>query len=709
MQALAGLSKKWLLILVSIAFTLGTTLDVIFGTQIDYWLHDAALVYQARQAWQHTAIVVLDDKIPAQVTRLQALPLYARAVEKLVATGVKGIFLDASNPKKIEDKMPYAQCVETNGDIRWSLPMCNVNGLRCELGSSPVGNAPLKMAAEVWPLFRVAPYLPGQQDLPDFLLYDLEAEAFIPPQGLVAADRLVRKHSAIARWMDLSEEHAAVVLANFIDPQLTQTNLFNEARESCDQNLPCRRMRFSRPIYSTEISQRFPILPVSQLAACDDTVALKAASFLKGRVVILQLTGTTEATDVHVTPFTTAFYGPNLLTPGSQYLADAVETLLNNDYPRAPSSLLKTLLFLFAALLGGYVGVYVKYQRWLWGSGFLVFLISSSLCFVIPLQQLWPITATLISFIAAALGGIALHLVIGIRQTRILQQYMPQPVSNLLLSLKEHESFRNKRCQAIVLMSDLTGYTTVTGILQEPAPLLELMNDYLNETAYVLQERYAGWLESYIGDMVCYYWPFIPEQQMLAYQNVLTGALELAERQKQFFLQIKQRYQTKFTPEVLQNISQVINAGIGVTAGTVVMGDLGPQYGVRKFGILGDPMNLTARVEALTRYFNTEIIITAEFLTAAAALGYPTRRLGRFCVKGRLKAEMLYALGPANDPRWQDTVLRSWENWLSKIEQGLLDVPDCPALFQLDQASFYKWQCLGLLHVQEKTWYLDGK
>jgi adenylate cyclase len=42
-------------------------------------------------------------------------------------------------------------------------------------------------------------------------------------------------------------------------------------------------------------------------------------------------------------------------------------------------------------------------------------------------------------------------------------------------------------------MSDLAGYTKVSGILKEPGYVLNLMNDYLEETSLVLQDKYNGW------------------------------------------------------------------------------------------------------------------------------------------------------------------------------------------------------------------------
>jgi adenylate cyclase len=706
MRTLLLFAQKKLLVFVAIATVFGITIDALFGNKIDYWIHDAALIFQARTDWKYTSIVVLDDDVPVQVSRKQSLPLFAKASDNLVAAGVKGLFLDANLPKETEGIMPYATCIETNGKVRWSDPGCLVTAKKqCELQSSIAGRAPLKMANNVYPLFKIAPYLESE-NLPDFLLYDLEAENFIPKKGLVALDRLIGKDSGVARWMDLTDKHAVVSLAKFIDSQWVSDSLEKGDREVCKPDLPCRRIRFSRPLYNTQLSSKYPILPVSKLASCDNAVAPQFATLLKNRVVILQLTTPTEATDVIITPFTTALMGPHLLTPGAQYLADAVETLIRDDHPREPHKLIKFFVFILSAFLGVFASIYIKKQSLLWLIGFLVILIMSSLCFFSSVTQLWPVTVTLLTYIAGTLEGIAIHLLIGFKEGNLITQYMPRQVHNLLLTLKENETFNNQRYQAVVLISDLTGYTTVTDIVNEPVYILELMNDYLNETSIVLQEQYDGWLESYIGDMVCYYWPF-KNNHVQAYSNAIKGAVELSILQKKFFSELCIRYQNKFEPVLLNSISQVINAGIGLSVGSVVMGNLGPKRGVKKFGILGVPMNLSARIESLTRHFNTEIIITADLLDAARILGYPARRLGSYCVKGRNEPEMLYGLGSQNDMRFEPGLIDAWENWLVSVERELIEIEFCPDIFQLDKSTLTKWYARGLL--KNGVWHLDDK
>jgi adenylate cyclase len=207
--------------------------------------------------------------------------------------------------------------------------------------------------------------------------------------------------------------------------------------------------------------------------------------------------------------------------------------------------------------------------------------------------------------------------------------------------------------------------------------------------------------------MVCYYWPYKNENKDQAFQNALMGAVELSKLQKRFFCEVVARYKSKINPAILQIISLIVDAGIGLSSGTVVMGDLGPKQGVRKFGILGDPMNLTARIESLTRHFNCEIIVTADFYDTAKTLGIPVRRLGRFCVKGRTQPEVIYAVSFPDDPRFLKEDIDLWEAWLSIEEQGIAHNFDCPSIYKKDRESFGKWKTRSLL--KNGIWHLDEK
>lgn len=703
--------NKLQLFFVFVATLAATGLDFFAGSDLDYWVHDAAIVHQVRTRWDHVAVVALDARIPLNVSRIQSLPLFALAADRLISAGAKSVFLDARVPKELEGRIPYASCIEENGEVRWSAPRCSIiSAQQCEVLNSDIGNAPLKMSEHTIGQFSMAPFPGEQKDLPNFLLFDFAAADAIPEQGIEALDRLLTRNSPVGRWIDLSDDHAVLRLAKAVNMQQLQTSLADTRQnEICDHQKPCRRIRLSTPVYEIQSNPDQLFLPLSVLASCNPQEAYRMADLTRNKAVIFQATSPTETTDTVITPMTTAITGHQRLTPGAQYLADAVETLLAQDYPRHPEPILKLLLFVCVATISVLIGIHCS-QSLLWPSGLLIASGVCALCFFNPLTQLWPVTATITSFLIGALETTGTRLIIGYRQGKLVSEYMPEQVHRLLLQLKTNERFTNTCSQVVVLMSDLGGYTTITGILKEPKSLLNLVNDYLTETSLTLQDKYHGWLESYIGDMVCYYWPYSTEKTCEPiHQTAIAAALELATLQQRFFASVPERYADQFEANTLTDIIKTISAGIALTDGLVAMGNQGPEGGIKKFGILGDPLNLVSRIESLTRLFNTEIIVTADLAETAKKMAVPVRRLGLICVKGRSVPAMLFAMGHADDPRFSVNAINEWEKWLSAIEQTAQN-PDfpCPALFQQDQRTIENWLKCGYL-TEQGIWRLLDK
>jgi len=704
-----SIKKSLLLLCACSAFFVGFLIDYSFGNKLDYWIHDSATVYQHRTEWKHTGIVVLDDNVPYSVGRKQALPLFARATERLIEAGAKGVFLDARVSKELEGRMPYAICIEDNGSVQWSMPTCSTaKDNQCLVNNSELGNSPLKMDKDAIGSFSIAPYLNDENNLPDFLLYDWEAAQAIPEEGLVVSDRLVTYDSPVARWLDLSDDHAVYKLIEYSQKERV-AGLFQQklTDQLCGKRYPCRRIRLSIPKYEVDEEPGGLILPVSQLASCNKETALRLAALMKDKVVVLQTTAPNEATDLVVTAMTTAIFSPKLMTPGAQYLVDAVETVINQDSPQSPNELIKLALFIVMAIVSIVAGVFLR-PMLICSLGLLIFIGLTLLCFLNPIIQLWPVMASILIYFTGAGQIVTAHLIVGFKEGRLIRQYLPQQIHEILMTLKEDESFKSKRCHVVVLMSDLAGYTTVTGLLKEPKLVLELMNDYLEETSFILQKKYKGILEAYVGDMVCYYWSEDDvKDPILMYKKALLGAMELRSLQKQFFLNLQKRYHGKIDIESLKKINNIIDAGIGITVGDVVMGDLGPRHGIKKFGILGDPLNLAARIEGLTRLFSTDIIIAGNYLDAVEQSGLVVRRLGSIRVKGRVLPETLYALGKADDNKCEAENIRSWQEWLKEIEKGIDSQLFCPECYQKDKETILDWLKNGLL--DDGVWSLDKK
>ena len=379
-----------------------------------------------------------------------------------------------------------------------------------------------------------------------------------------------------------------------------------------------------------------------------------------------------------------------------------------DDAPRRPALVWRILIMGLGALTGVMAGALLRNSIAI-TVPFLWTLLLTLLSFLSPLIQLWPIAVCTLTCLIGVVGAMGWHLAMGAKRGALVARYLPPPIRQMLLSLKGDQAFINQRRHAVILISDLAGYTTITNLLNDPAAVINLLNDYLDETTITLQGRYDGWLEGYVGDEVCFYWPSADNEfDAIQTTKALEGALKLSRLQQSYFQSLATRKITNID-KTLNRVSQNINAGIGLAAGEVVMGNMGPENGVQKFGILGDAINLTSRVEALTRHFNTEILVTDRLGEEARKLGMGVRRVTQVKVKGRTKVTVLYAVGRSDDARFEPTRVAAWEVWAQSCEQGKIPPIDPDPLYRQDTTTLKKWLASDLLNTEEQTWVLTEK
>ena len=148
-----------------------------------------------------------------------------------------------------------------------------------------------------------------------------------------------------------------------------------------------------------------------------------------------------------------------------------------------------------------------------------------------------------------------------------------------------------ERREMSFLFMDIVGFTPISEHYKnndDPEGLVVVINDYLNRMSKIVLDN-GGTIDKYMGDCIMAFWnaPLdCPNHAEMAVKTSIECAKETALLKKEF--------KDKGLPE--------INIGSGVNTGTCIVGNMGSDMRF-DYSVIGDAVNLAARLEAATRNY----------------------------------------------------------------------------------------------------------
>lgn len=206
-----------------------------------------------------------------------------------------------------------------------------------------------------------------------------------------------------------------------------------------------------------------------------------------------------------------------------------------------------------------------------------------------------------------------------------------------------------------ILFSDIRDFTSLCEG-HAPGKILEMLNLYLSEVSTAIEAN-KGVVDKYIGDavMALFGAPIASNDDV---SNALSAALGMKQKVDQ-----------------LNNSSMVagmpaMKTGIGLHTGEVVAGNLGSSNRMN-YTVIGDAVNLASRLEALTKEYGVDILVSENTMQAGVEFEY--RELDMVRVKGKEKPVRIFELLGNKGQVSRDILesARCFEDMLSLYRKGL--------------------------------------
>lgn len=592
-----------------------------------------------------TIIEVDEDSIKESKVRLQKWPRswYARLIDRANEGGANTIGLDLYLSEEggisQEDKAADQKMVESLANAG-----SVVIAQKLEAGGSS-SIVPL-------PVFADSAYLIGFVDLPH------ESDRFVRIGQLSkistkadgTTDQQFSFATQIARGFTEQEIEAPpgqnkVILGERVLPLRNDLNLQIDFRG--------RSPAFQRISAKDILCEDFKRDSVPNIS-CEGRAPVPDVLF-RDRIVLIGATNN-DAPDL----FTTSYYFPKQLVrpilqmfdknlptvpkmmPGIEVHANIIATILKGSYLVRPSYRMQLLMLLLPLTL---VALAVFWLRAIWG--FLVTIIVAAAILMIASwafnehSMILPLASAEVGILGMlAPSGFLLRYAHerSIRDATeaeraaimdIFSKCVSPEVADRLWQQRGDLTIAGERRIVTLIFTDIRGFTTLSESV-DSATVVEWLNEYFSRMHRIVCS-YGGHINKFIGDglMIVFGAPVDRGQKLEARAAVACGLEMLAEVER-----MNAEWKNKDRPQIA--------IGVGVHTGEATCGVVGAE-GRLEYTIIGDTVNLSARLESTTKEKGVPILISDATATLLG-IDYEAEPLGDVKVKGKNQSTVVFTV-----------------------------------------------------------------
>jgi class 3 adenylate cyclase len=217
-------------------------------------------------------------------------------------------------------------------------------------------------------------------------------------------------------------------------------------------------------------------------------------------------------------------------------------------------------------------------------------------------------------------------------------RYLGRDVAKALLAETDPARLGGEEREVVVLFSDLQSYSTLSEHLS-PQQIVELLNTYLEAMTDAIEAENGIYLE-FLGDgfLAVFGAPNdLPDKEAAA----VRCALEMRRR----LVELNDAWERSDVAKLWRERGiPRIAARVGLHRGTVVAGNVGSRNQVR-YTVIGDTVNVAARLEALNKELGSDILASREVIDKLPPeLAEKAASRGEHRIKGREQPVRVYAI-----------------------------------------------------------------
>ena len=276
------------------------------------------------------------------------------------------------------------------------------------------------------------------------------------------------------------------------------------------------------------------------------------------------------------------------------------------------------------------------------------------------------------------------------RIRRIFEHHVAPTVLDELMKRPEAVKLDGEKRHMTALFTDIASFSRISAFKRsDPQELIALLNDYLTEMTDIIL-KYEGTVDKFEGDaIICFFGAPLPCEDHA--EQACLAAIDMQDR----LSELREEWRAKGRPQLY--------ARIGINTGPMIVGNMGARQ-IEDYTIMGDAVNLAARIEGLGRQYGTGTLIGESTYTEAQdkiegreldtismrAMPEPVTVYEVLSRKGALddlKSQIvqLYGEGLAayREGRWEEAA----EHFRSALK---LDPEDCSSKLMLARCEQYK-------------------